>query len=232
MRTIDLIIPTRNRLKKLLRTLATIPESAAGVGIRIAIVCDGDPETAKALMERPERISRLCYVSRNLGNVYCRNLMTQTAEDAVLYGTDDITFHPGAIDRAVEAMRAIYPDDDGVVGFHQENHGHYSRAGVALVGHKFLLRYPEKKLFFPGYFHFACQEIARAGDALGKITLCREAVLTHHHPMQFPDQMDATHVEARRYRARDHELSNKREALGLIWGIGAEVQTQNKEKEP
>jgi glycosyltransferase involved in cell wall biosynthesis len=219
MNHIDLIIPTRNRLQKLMRTLASIPQAGAGVPLHLIVVCDGDERTAFALLNNGHALHRVVCVEKHSGAVFCRNLVTAKAKDAVLYATDDIEFEPFAIDRAVEAMRRRFPDDDGIVGFNQVNHEKFSPAGVALVGSRFLARYPGKKLFFPGYFHFACQEIARAGRLLGRLYLCPDARLVHHHPSLFRAEVDNTHVEARRFRRADRKLSNAREAAGLTWGV-------------
>jgi glycosyltransferase involved in cell wall biosynthesis len=219
MKRLEVIIPTRNRLQKLLRTLETIPGLAGGIEIRIVVICDGDRRTAEHVMLSVPKVSRLTYVQRHSGAVYCRNLATQAADDGVLYATDDITFHPGSIDIAVNAFEEKFPDDDGVVGFNQSNHGHFSRAGVAIVGQKFLRRYPDRKLFYPKYFHFACQEVARASLELGKYFFCEAACLTHHHPMLERAERDLTHVEARKWKDRDRQISSERERAGLTWGV-------------
>jgi len=144
--------------------------------------------------------------------------MTQCAEDAVLYATDDIEFKPGAIEAAAESMREHFPDDDGVVGFNQIGKQSFSRTGVALVGQRFLCRYPERKLFYPGYFHFSCQEIDRLASKLGKFHFDERAKLYHYHPNWDRDEMDKTHEEARVHRGKDLRLSRKRRAEKLIWG--------------
>ena len=125
---------------------------------------------------------------------------------------------PGAIDEAIKEMRRLFPDDDGVIGFTQVNHEKFSIAGVALVGHKFLSRYPNQQLLFPEYFHFSCQEVAYLGEKLGKIALAEKAKLFHYHPSFIRSEADHTHVEARARRLFDNKLSNERYAKGLIWG--------------
>ena len=154
MKRLDLIIPTRNRPEKLKRTLGTIPASAGGIPIFTTVVCDGDVQTSKAILEDP-RISRVLFIREHSGSVFCRNLITQGAEDALIYGTDDIAFQPGAIEAAVKAMAEHFPDEDGIIGFSQIGCGVFSPAGCALVGQPFLRRYPGRKLFYPGYLPLA-----------------------------------------------------------------------------
>jgi len=216
---IDIIIPTRNRWDKLQRCLRSIPERLPQIGLNIIIICDGDRKTASRLIASNNgQVSRVVFVANHSGAVCCRNLVTQCAGDAVLYATDDIEFKPGAIEAAVESMKEYFPDDDGVVGFNQIGKQGFSKAGVALVGQQFLRRYPEKKLFYPKYFHFSCQEIERLASKLGKLHLEERAELYHYHPSWNHKEMDRTHVEARKHRNGDLAISRERRAKKIIWG--------------
>lgn len=219
MKNIDIIIPTRNRYEKLCRCLDSIPKTMRDIKISVIIVCDGDNETANKLMEHNDGlITRISVVRDHRGSVYCRNLITQITEDALLYATDDIEFKEGAIEAAVRAMHKYFPDEDGVIGFNQVNAKSFSPAGVALVGQKFLLRYPNRKLFYPKYFHFSCQEIERLGKKLKRIKLEKKAQLLHYHPAKNLSERDTTHTEARRYRMKDKQISGHRRANKIIWG--------------
>ena len=88
-----------------------------------------------------------------------------------------------------------------------------------MVGQKFLQRYPDKQLFFPGYFHFACQEILDLCLKIGDKFVCdHEAVVLHKHPCNFKEEMDQTHIDARIKKREDHALIKERKEKGLIWG--------------
>ncbi len=223
MKHIDIIIPTRNRWKKLCRCLDSIIFDVPKVTISLVIICDGDTDTANRLISiqkmKGNHIDQVICTREQKGSVYCRNLATQCAEDAVLYATDDIEFKAGAIEAAVEAMHKRYPDDDGIVGFNQTGNKGFSKAGVALVGQKFLKRYPNRKLFYPKYFHFSCQEIERLGNHLGKIHLEEKAELIHYHPSFNHGEVDETHREARVHRKADLEISIPRRQNHKIWGL-------------
>jgi len=219
MKYIDLIIPTRYRWEKLQRCLRSIPRTLPQVELNITIICDGDRDTAKnIILSNNDQVGHLVFVASHRGAVYCRNLVTQCAEDAVLYATDDIEFKPSAIEVATESMRKHFPDDDGVVGFNQIGKQGFSKTGVALIGQQFLRRYPEKKLFYPKYFHFSCQEIERLASKLGKLHLEERAMLYHYHPMWNHKEMDETHIEARKHRKDDLEISRERRAKKIMWG--------------
>ena len=219
MKHIDLIIPTRNRWEKLQRCLRSIPKALPQVELNIIIICDGDHNTAgKLIASNNGQVGRIILIANHRGAVYCRNIMTQCAEDAVLYATDDIEFKPGAIEMAAKSMMKHFPDDDGVIGFNQLGKQGFSKAGVALVGQRFLRRYPGKKLFYPGYFHFSCQEIERLASKLGKLHFEERAKLYHYHPIWNREEMDQTHIEARKRRKDDLAISREHRAKKLIWG--------------
>lgn len=215
---ISIVIPTRNRIEKLRRTLDSIPGRCLYGEIEVIVVCDGDKKSFDSLRDNP-RINRAVLVAAHRGAVYCRNIVTQQLDNPFIYATDDIVFLPGAIKNAELALREHFPDNDGVIGFMQTGNK-FHPTGVALVGETFLYRYPEKKLFFPEYYHFACQEIHWLAEKLGKFYQCQSAIVQHFHPINMPEEMDRTHVEARIFKDEDMKLKAQREATGLIWGDG------------
>ena len=224
MKHVMIVIPTRNRWYKLTRMLSSVPTYD---WLSVAVVCDGDAETHRKLLEVEKQGANLTTIllPQQQGSVAARNAFLRTHgapgfDDGVLYATDDIEFEKGAIEQALKMFNLVFPDDDGVVGFAQDRSHHPS--GVGLVGKKFLARYPDKQLFNPEYFHFGAQEIYwLANDVLKKFVYEPRARLEHYHPAFFPLAMDKTHREARKYKSEDMALLKRREAAGLVWGSAA-----------
>jgi hypothetical protein len=222
MRQIDIIIPSRGRLEKLKRLLATIPGQAFGIRIVVRIVVDGDMETYLAFRDNSQVVTT--YFEGHHGSVFLRNWTAGLCDDAVLFAVDDMEFRPGAIESAIRSMRERFPGGNGVIGFTQEGQAHFHPAGVVLMGQRFLQRYPEKKPYFPGYFLFACQEITWLTDAISKAEgkelfyLDPNAVILHNHPCEHPEEMDQTHRDGRIRKADDMALIKDRQAKGMIWG--------------
>lgn len=236
-RHIDIIIPTRHRPEKLGVCLDSIPREIPGesgkissrsryifrpIDVRVVVICDADPATAAVLVYH-DRVDQLILVREHSGSVFCRNLATQTAEDMVLYAVDDMEFLPGSIKAAARALKRIYGTGDGVIGLHMENRtprkgGSGNYAGVALVGQKFLQRYPNRQLFFPGYRLFAAQEVTNLAVRLNRLYMEQEAKFLHHSPSKTGEQGDQTHAEGRVWKARDRDLRRKRSATGVLWG--------------
>ncbi|GAG62470.1 unnamed protein product [marine sediment metagenome] len=221
MKHIDIVIPTRNRYEKLMRTLESISNNSR---IYTQIIVDGETNTLNKINANLEEINKkglvfsVIHEPLNKGAVYCRNSIIKGCKDGVLYATDDIIFEPKSIENAFDAFNVRFPDDDGVVGFVITKIPNYHVAGVALVGKKFLDRYPDRELFYPGYFHFSCQEVYWLASKYGKFHQEKTAVVQHYHPSFHKEEMDGTHAEARIHRKKDHALIYDRQSKGLIWG--------------
>jgi len=215
MLSIEIVVPTRNRLPKLLRMIDSLSRASMTTDISLRVICDGDPKTHRTLIERG--IDSIL-TDEQYGSVYCRNLIIPTTTDGVLYAVDDIVFQERAIDNAIEEFNDLFPDDDGVLGFTQQG-VNGNDAGIALVGRSFVDRYPNRRLFFPEYFHFACQEVLRASSQLGRFHLSKTAIVYHFHPATHRKEYDRTHEDGRIHRTRDLALSKDRERRGLTWGI-------------
>lgn len=223
MKKIDIIVATRNRRDKLINMIKSVWMGNRDHVSIMRIMCDGDHETEDSLVSKimmngwnenfgPTEVGWI----KHCGSVSCRNLLCERVEDGILYSTDDIIFDPGSIDAAFRLFNRTFPDDDGVVGFVQNNSFHPT--GIALVGQKFLQRYPNKHLFYHGYYHFAAQEVYELANKYGKFIQCLDARVFHFHPCFMKDQMDDTHNEARIKKSSDMNLMCKRKNAGLIWG--------------
>ncbi len=233
---VTVIIPTRGRWEKLMNTLDSIPSFP---WLHICVVCDGDPITYENLIAKcgfshcmltedaeqnmeMGRIVRLLPVQR--GSVFCRNYVLETIDfEYVLCATDDIVFDPLSIENAHSHMLSLFPNGDGVVGFKQKPHS-FHETGVILVGRQWLKRYPDRHMYNPEYFHFACQEILWLTEKIGgKFFQSPDSYVVHLHPSFNKKLMDVTHIDARRYKDKDHILIGKRQKCGQIWG-NAEVE--------
>lgn len=216
MNHVCLVIPTRNRLAKLLRTLSTAPDVP---WLHVVIVCDGDKETFDALSAKPPYPRFEAHLlPKHSGSVVARNSVIPQCPDGVLYGVDDCDFLPGCIEAAFAAFNEHFPDDDGVVGICQAGHHNWHPTGVALVGRAFLDRYDGRRLFCPEYYHFAAQEVGWLANKLDRFYQCKEAQIHHYHPGIQDVPADTTHREARQHRVRDRAIRAKRMEEGRIWG--------------
>ena len=218
MREITIVVPTRNRYKKLMRFYKSVP-SASYLDIIFAV--DADNVTIRRLTSgspyRRDPVYGVIIGERHLGSVAMRNLASPMAHDGLLCATDDITFRPDTFPNILTLFNEKFPDDDGVLGLQQGGKHHPS--GVCLMGQKFLERYPKKHPYCPEYYHFACQEILWLAAKLDKWASTEKVYVDHHNPKADPSAMDQTHKDARKYRKRDEMIKKERRAKGLVWGL-------------
>lgn len=236
MKHLDLVIPTRHRLKKLQKCLDSLEFSKIKCSFGIIIVTDGDDYTAD-VMRKDSRIARVIAIPDKglpMGSVYCRNLGIKETHDGVswgvddvVYDTDDVVYKKTFIDYTFEKYNLWYPDDDGIMCLNvlndrlKKRRKNQSLCGMGVVGRKVLERFPDGNLFFPGYFHFSCQEITRLGKRLGKIKLAEDLKVFHKSPAA-GYSADRTHYDARIRRRTDLQLSSKRKHEGKVWGLREE----------
>ena len=224
MREISIVIATRNRWEKLKKTIESIYINSPQLYklIKLLIIFDGDQDGYSNFKDEYPLYDfqgvHIELTQTQIGSVAARNLITPYCNDGLIWATDDITFNDYSLWSAFKTFNEKFPDDDGVVGFVQEGVSNFHPTGVGLMGQKFLQRYPGKKLFYPGYFHFACQEIYWLANKYGKFYQDPEAKLFHFHPAFHKELTDQTHIDARVHKKRDHDLIKEREAAGLIWG--------------
>ena len=224
MKTIDMVLATRNRLDKLLRMIKSVPSLHY---LNIHVVFDGDSHG----FERFSLLRKDFYqggtmtgylIKEHSGSVFCRNHVIPQFEDGVLIACDDIVFHPGAIESAFKNFNKRFKDGFGVVGFNQFNAvppTNFCWTGVCLVGQEYLDSHPKRQLLNPEYFHFATREIEWKADKLKCLYRDPDAKIFHYHPGRIKGEMDRTHREARIFQRVDVRIKKMRQERGEIWGI-------------
>ena len=224
MKKFSIIIPTRNRLKKLYNVLNTIPDSNI---YTVKIICDGDEATYKKV-QNDYPYMKYYYFAKHRGSVWCRNAIIQEEEDGVLPCVDDIVFPEGYFEYIFALFNTTFKDDDGVLGVRQQGEFEkaYSPTGMVLVGQKFLQRYTDRQLYYPKYYHFAAQEIYNLCKKIkvktGKETylLADKHIVKHGKAIYNKNEfIDKTHHEARVNKKKDlaEKAKLRKTPLGT-WG--------------
>ena len=210
MKHITIVIPTRNRLMKLRKCLSAIPQLP---WVSVIVGVDGDLDTMLSLeLNHPFQLA--VYSSKHIGSMRTCNLITPMVGDGLLLLCDDMELLPGALEEALSAFNEAFPDDDGVLGFHQEGISSYAPTGVCLMGAKFLSRYPGKQVFNPEYGHFGDVEIYELAAKLDRYKFGGKEVAVYHH-----HEEDQTHHEGRKSKVADATLRRTRREAGEIWGL-------------
>lgn len=212
---LHIVIATRNRVDKLRTTLKSIPYNLPGVDILVGV--DGDTVTKPMVKKEFPHVAVQTFED-HMGSVSVRNRVISEwcTRSSVLYFVDDAEFLPGSLEKAIEDFSAQFPDTDGVVGLTLQGHSFHPTA-MAIIGNKFLDRYPHRMPFFPGYWHFACQEVHWLAMKLNKFYLSPAKVI-HHHAAFDKKLVDQTHNEARSHMQYDKDVRTHRKSAGCIWG--------------
>ena len=176
----------------------------------------------KCIASAPNSLRAMEYVApdgwlKTANNVIIA-LRLNSTRSAFLMGADDMIFHPGAVQIALDAMNERFPDGDGVVGFNQSNLVEHCEAGFTLIGPKFQERFEARGLFCPDYKHYyADTELLKYAKSVDKFYYCEDARVDHYH-FSVTGEKDSTALESQKSRATDIETARKREEQGLLWG--------------
>ena len=224
MEKFSIVIPTRNRLSKLYNVLDSIPQSTI---YTTKVICDGDNHTYDEVRKDYPHVEAILF-NKHRGSVWCRNAVIKNEEDGVLPCVDDIIFPKNYFEYIFELFNKTFADNDGVLGVRQQGEFFkaYSPTGMALVGQKFLQRYPNRTLYYPKFYHFAAQEIynlrKKTKEKTGKETyqLADEHVVKHGKAIYKKGTfIDKTHQEARKNKKQDlaEKAKLRKTPLGT-WG--------------
>lgn len=228
---VNIIIPTYKRFKSLRRTMLSIQESKHK-DIHTIIIMDGfqdkryeqfknDKTEVRQNSERKGWIYSMNDTLRRL----CGESLKHPLDTGYFYGADDIVFYPDCITKLIQAMREIFPTGDGLVSAKQHLILSHSRIKVkksggafALMGRKFIDRFPDKVAFCPEYFHgSADREIRNFAVQSGIYHFCIDAVLLHDRSVK-----DETRRLRKEAQVEDHITRRERWAKELTWGISFE----------
>jgi len=205
---IDVLIPTYDRLELLKKCIKSIMDGDYK-DVSIFIVVDGNRKMIDKLKNEPVEVlfnpERMDYI------ISMNRLMKHTKGDAVLYGSDELTFSPDCISNAVKAMKEHFPDTDGLIALKQVNKE--GGAAFGLLGRKFIDRFPDSAVFCPEFIHYAGDtELKRFARSIDRFYQCREAIVDH------PRLNDNTFRLARKVKIRDKQIYKRRKNKKLLWG--------------
>ena len=139
---------------------------------------------------------------------------------AILYASDDLVFYPQTITIAVNQLQRMFPDTDGVIGLNQYQDGRMKgrKYAFALMGRKFVERYPDYMVFCPDYIHFnSDREIGFHAKTLNRFHFCPEAKIVHIR------LKDNTTALGRVVYARDKAVYRERQARKILWGMSDQL---------
>ena len=224
---LDIVIPTRDRLEKLSRCIASLAHNRAlfHADIRCFVYFDTNIEIFKFGKEYPFLRTLIQvdtfpeYTAPKLWNYHLK----QMDADGMMYLNDDVEMLGDGVMVAKNQFVLHYPDYDGVMGFVQENlRGKFDTAPAAfgIVGRGFADRFPDRQVFCPDYHHlWIDRELELAAKHWGRFHVAEQVKLNHYHPCLGKQYEDDTHNHIRKWKGVDQLIWNSRKSKGWVWGI-------------
>jgi len=114
---------------------------------------------------------------------------------------------------AMDSMWFHFPEGDGVIGINQ-NLRHFCPGAFGLIGRRFVNRFPDRQVFFPGYKHFCGDsELWHYAKSEECFHFCKKALVNHR---RFDDK---THRIAQSTLGEDRRIWwQKKGKPNLYWG--------------
>lgn len=233
---LDIIIPSKNRIKKLKNCIVSIYESITNldnVETNITVYVDNDEE--KEIINKKINniyntepilllgikininieILKEPYKAPRFWNNYLKNMEA----DVLCYLNDDTRLDINCLKNGLEELSSL--NYDGVVGFYQSNQLGTTNCGAAfgLIGSKFADRFPDRKVFCPDYYClYIDEELMKYASSINRFIGSTKATLEHYHPVFTKEKPDETHIWLRRNKQKDIRTYNLRKAKNLLWG--------------
>ena len=229
----EIIIPSKNRKQKLVECINSILLNNI-IDLKINIYL--------SLVEEYNYFCDLFHnideISINLLDTYkvpefwnmCLNHMTS---DIMVYINDDVLFYQNTLENIIKYYKLYFPNYDGLMGLNQSNLKSTTNVDAAfgIIGKNFKKYFRNGTVWCNDYHRFfADKELELYAKSINKFVYSRECEIIHQHPSINKNWEDETHLDVRKYLARDRETFKKRQALGLLWGKDYKLINQPEEK--
>lgn len=206
MEEVTIIIPTRNRFERLLRTLDSI-EKNTYEKIKVLIICDQDEETyyklihpSNSLLKRRKDQYQVILTDVNVEWVAGIRLGIEKAgSEFIFYGADDLIFYKDSIELAMKCFSRHFTDEIGLIKIND-----LLNYGVATHG----LTTKKTVRMFNGFsrdyvHYYADTELTVRTFEAGKLAHCLEAIVEHEHWLNKKVKKDVTYQLTERFLEDD-----------------------------
>jgi hypothetical protein len=226
MLRIEIVIPTRDRLEKLIKCLGSIEEAKKQIeehNLFVYVYSSSEKEYRKIdYLVKGYRwiLTRFLKEEYNASTFWNRHLK-EFRGDVFYYINDDTVLAPDCLKNSIESMNSHFPDLDGVIGINQENIpiNQQCKSAFGAIGSEFVERFPDRQVFMPKYKRFYLDtELYEYSSKINKFYFDETAKLLHMHPAFNSKWMDETHTNVRKHLSKDKKLYEERQREHLLWG--------------
>lgn len=212
--TFDIVIPTFNRLEKLVTCLNSIPKTN---NIHIWVYFDNNDKTYHTFPINEKHITKVLmpkkYQAFGIWNYHAQKCIS----DIMVYLCDDTSLYLDTLLNVEKHFIELFPDTDGVVTFNQVNiKGTNSAMGC--IGKKFMNRYPGYQLFNPNYVSFyADTDLGNYAKKLGKFYYGLDCRIEHFHPVSGVKPDSTHHIIRGKDKEIDIKINKIRTERQMLW---------------
>ena len=199
-RSIDILVPTRNRVGRLQELFSSIETTAQSMeDIRGYCYCDDDDDATRAAV--PEIQKRFPWVTflvgprQKISGEWWNRLWRISKGDILFQAGDDLVFESKAWDVIVRREFARHEDgilllygDNGINGERHASHAFVSRKSTEVLGY-----------YLPGHFAHLYNDtwLMRLYQKAGRIRYNPAILMDHRHFSKYPELWDDTYADRR-----------------------------------
>jgi len=219
---IEIVIPSKGRIKKLEHCINSILHSSKNVSMDLKLSFSVQSEFAyfQSLFGNFPNIQNELLTTYRVPEFW-NDALRKTEADALCYLNDDVLLFEDTLEVAVKEFERYFPNFDGVLGLRQANlpETQAVEGAFGIIGKKYTERFPEGMVWCPDYNRFYCDhELWQFAKLINKFHFCIPARITHLHPAFTKQPSDKTHIDVRTWWKTDKNIYEKRKQLGYLWG--------------
>jgi len=179
MEKVSILIPTRQRYKKLAKCLSVLFENTAYPNYEVVVITDRDDPRSTELVKKFDGVKVLIKEKREMYVGKINEGYHKTDSPLVVFLADDVEVNPNWLTEAVSTFNESFPDGMGLVSFQDEFDDRLAPHG--LISRKYVEEFLNGNIFYPGYVHYWCDtELTVRSKRWGRFVHCPKAITKHH----------------------------------------------------
>jgi len=183
MEKVSVLIPTRQRYKKLEKCLTKLFENTVYPNWEVVIIVDKDDLGSLLLaheieMSHTKEVKILQKEKREMYVGKINEGFHQTDSPLIVFLADDVLVNRNWLTEAVKTFNESFPDGLGLVSFQDEFDDRLAPHG--LISRKYVEKYLKGNIFHPDYVHYWCDvELTVRSVGWGKFAHCPKSRIVH-----------------------------------------------------
>lgn len=192
MEKVSILIPTRQRYKKLAKCLARLFENTVYTNFDVIVITDkDDPKSVEVVKKLPfvedEGVKILVKEKREMYVGKINEGFHKTDSPLIVFLADDIEVNRNWLTEAVSTFHESFPDGMGLVSFQDEFDDRLAPHG--LISRKYVEEFLNGNIFYPGYIHYWCDtELTLRSKKWGRFAYSSKAKIFHNRPNKIEER--------------------------------------------